>query len=309
MLRVRSVDSMDEFSLPGDPGDFTTYLSDAVEDGELRPEWCFVAEDGGANVGRIGFALEPSTSNPAWLGTLPPTELHAFGLQWSGTHEVLADLLRTALPRMAEVGPHHAELRVNRRSTPHHDAALRVLETLGAPLFQEKAGFEFEADHDTAYPPRLGWTSVEEVGRDRYAQIMAACGDSTLDRNDRYYWSHCGPENWSRQMMEYLDPADAEMWLVGWHRGSPVGYVFVTSDPVLVSTIGHIGVLPEARGNGYVHDLLGAAGAAIARRGIPSMLSDVDVANTPMLEAMRRAGHRDSQWHVWHFRPSLADRE
>ncbi len=104
------------------------------------------------------------------------------------------------------------------------------------------------------------------------------------------------------QMMEYLDPDGADMWLVGHADSEPVGYVFVTMDPVLVSTIGHIGVVPEARGNGYVHDLLDAAAATIAGRGVASMLSDVDVLNRPMLHAMRQAGHTDSEWHVWRYR-------
>jgi GNAT superfamily N-acetyltransferase len=305
MYRVHSVDTVDDFFLPGDSGDFKSFLTHAVEDGDTQPDWCFVIEDDGQTLGRVGFTLEPSTSNPEWLGTLPATELHPFGLQWDGRGEVLEALLVSALPRLSGLGPDHVEFRVNRRSTPHASGVVATLEGLGAPLFQEKAGFELEAARTAAMPTRLEWSTVTDVGVDRYADIMARCGDGTLDRNDRYYWSHCGGPNWGRQMMEYLDPDDADMWLIGSKDGRPVGYVFVTTDRVLVSTIGHIGVVPEARGNGYIHDLLAAAEAAIANRGIYSMLSDVDVLNQPMIDAMRTAGHRDSEWHVWHYRPSV----
>ena len=305
MFRVRSVDSIGDFLLPDDTGDFGAFVDLAVAEGETNLDWCFVIEDRDHPVGRLGFTLEPSTSDPDWLGTLPPTELHPFGLQWTGQPEVLETLLREALPRLSGLGPEHVEFRVNRRSTPHHAEAVGVLETIGAPLFQEKAGFEFEADPAAAYPARLAWSTVEDIGVDRFAEVMACCGTGTLDRNDRYYWSHCGPENWARQMMEYLDPDDARMWLIGLRDETPVGYVFVTTDPVLVSTIGHIGVVPEWRGNGYVHDLLAAAAASIAQHDIPFMLSDVDVRNRPMIDAMRNAGHRDSEWHIWHFRPTL----
>jgi hypothetical protein len=34
----------------------------------------------GARVGRVGYRVEPTVTNPAWLGTLPPAELFLFGL-------------------------------------------------------------------------------------------------------------------------------------------------------------------------------------------------------------------------------------
>ena len=69
-------------------------------------------------------------------------------------------------------------------------------------------------------------------------------------------------------------------------------------------TIVHVGVLPEARGHGYITDLLAAANRAARERGYARMLSDVDTENAPMLAAMERAGHRRDRrdWHVWHDR-------
>ncbi|RPI25419.1 MAG: GNAT family N-acetyltransferase, partial [Actinobacteria bacterium] len=142
------------------------------------------------------------------------------------------------------------------------------------------------------------------VGRDAFRAVMGPCGEGTLDRNDRYYWGGCGPENWAAQMSVYLDEADAGMWLIGFAEGSPVGFVAVASDEEWGSTIVHIGVLPEHRGNGYIDDLITAGTAAAQRAGITTMLSDVDVLNEPMMAAMRRAGHRDDArpWHVWAYR-------
>ena len=37
------------------------------------------------------------------------------------------------------------------------------------------------------------------------------------------------------------------------------------------------------------------------------MLSDVDTLNTPMIHAMRRAGHTDSDWQSWEFRTRVAE--
>lgn len=307
MLRVRTVDEVDDFLLPDDSGKFTQFVRGAWEEGISRPEWCFVIGDGTAVAGRVGFTLEPTTSDPAWRGTLPPSELHTFGLWWEGSRTIAKRLLTQSLTAMSDVGPEHAEIRINRRSTPRHVEAVALLGSMGAPLFQEKAGFELGGSTAVrGLPDRLTWSTVEDIGVEQYGNIMGRCGHGTLDRNDQYYWGHCGPDNWGRQMMEYLDPGDADMWLVGSAQGRPVGYVSVVTDPELVSTIGHVGVLPEARGHGYGHDLLVAASATMTRRGIRSMLSDVDVLNQPMIEAMRRAGHRDSDWHIWHHRPQLA---
>jgi RimJ/RimL family protein N-acetyltransferase len=303
MLQVRAARSVDDLSLAGGDDDLRPFVEEAWADGSSRPGWCFVVERDGEVVGRVGFTLEPSTSDPAWLGTLPPTELHAFGLRWHGGPAVGARLLAHAFRELGGLGPAHAEVRVNRRREPAHRDQVAVLASMGE-LFQEKAGFELDGTTlaGAVLPERLRWADVDEVGVERYATIMGRCGEGTLDRNDAYYWGHCGPDNWGRQMMEYLDPDDADMWLVGFDGDDPVGYVAVASDPELVSTIEHIGVLPEARGRGYVHDLLAAVGATLVRRGIPSMLSDVDVHNRPMADALRRAGHRESDWHVWQVR-------
>jgi ribosomal protein S18 acetylase RimI-like enzyme len=132
---------------------------------------------------------------------------------------------------------------------------------------------------------------------------MARCGEGTLDRNDHYYWTGCGPDNWAAQMMVYLQPSDARMWLMASHLGEPVGFVAVGSDDDWGSTIVHIGVDPRHRGHGYVNDLVLAGTAAAQSGGIHTMLSDVDVVNGPMMEAMRRNGHDDDPgWHGWHLR-------
>jgi hypothetical protein len=72
----------------------------------------------------------------------------------------------------------------------------------------------------------------------------------------------------------------------------------------LVDEDAHVGVVPQHRGNGYIHDLLAAGNAVVQQSGITSMLSDVDVLNGPMTEAMQRAGHvRDPErWHLLVFR-------
>jgi RimJ/RimL family protein N-acetyltransferase len=302
MLRVRTVHDAADFV--GDSDHTPDLIQNLWDSGDSRPEWCFVAENGDTRIGRVGFRMSPTTSDPAWLGSLPTYEAATFGLEISGSIEVGRLLFDNAVEAIGTDLPATLELRLN---TAHRDDA-RALATFaegwGFSLFQEKQGFEWKDDgSDVDVPRRLEFRSVDETGIEAYRAVMARCGEGTLDRNDRYYWDGCGPDNWAGQMTEYLVPEDAPLWLLGYAGDDPVGYVAVVSDEELVSTIGHIGVVPEHRGNGYVGDLLAAATDAARRAGLTRMLSDVDVLNRPMTDAMQRAGHLDhSDWHVWAYR-------
>lgn len=302
--------AVDEFVAPGDPDWFSDFVSESWEEGSSRPGWCFVVDDDSGVVGRVGFAVEPATSDPAWLGTLPPLEFRAFGLSldWDGSFLPAGRaLVLDALNRIAADVPDIVEFRVNRRDHPKPTSAVELFDALGMTLFQEKQGFEWTDSGTAVRPPdRLRFVSVRESGEDAYRRVMAACGEGTIDRNDRHYWTHCGPDNWSSQMMEYLVPADAHMWLLGLRDDEPAGYVAVGSDDEWGSTIAHVGVVPAHRGNGYIHDLLLAGTAAARDSGVGSMLSDVDTLNVPMTNAMRRAGHVDSDWHVWDYRTQVS---
>ncbi len=314
MLRVRTVNDVDEFvGAPGDPDGYAATVSGLWESGESRPDWSFVLEDGGTRVGRIGFRVAPTVTDPAWLGSLPPHELFVFGLHLPWDDDYLdagRRLLAEATAAVSGEVPDLLEVRINNDVHPHPEARCRLMAACGLRLFQEKHGFSWvDGGHPSEVGDRLVFRSIEDIGMDAYRSAMAPCGLGTLDRNDRYYWEGCGPDNWAAQMTAYLDKGDSPMWLVGYHHGSPVGYVAVSRVEEWGSTIAHVGVVPEHRGNGYIHDLLAAGTAAVQASGIETMLSDVDVLNRPMIEAMRRAGHTEDpqRWHVWVYRTDIHD--
>jgi ribosomal protein S18 acetylase RimI-like enzyme len=258
-------------------------------------------------VGRLGLRLEPTTSDPAWLGSLPSHELSVFGLRlpWDDDYLKVGQALLEAARRTRTTSfPELIEARINRDVHDHEAERRRLFESWGLGLFQEKQGFRWEAgEGPVAVPGRLRFRSIAECGRDRYAAVMARGGAGTLDRNDRYYWTGAGPDNWAAQMLEYLVPEDEPLWLLGETDGQPVGYIAVVRVEDWGSTIGHVGVVPEHRGQGYINDLLAAGTAHAGAAGIEAMLSDVDVLNRPMIEAMRRNRHRDlDRWHVWSYR-------
>lgn len=310
-LEAHPVRSVEEFAEVPGSDDVAEATASLWESGASRPGWCFVVAHAGNPVGRVGFRVAPTTTDPRWLGTLPPEELFVFGLEvpWDGDYlgpgrALLADAaaqLRGDVPDLLEV-------RINNEWHPNAVARRRLLEACGMGLFHEKQGFGWVDDGaplDTG--DRLTFRSIDETGDDVYRAVMAPCGEGTLDRNDRYYWEGCGPENWAAQMTAFVDDDDRPMWLTGWEGADPVGYIAVSTVEEWGSTIAHVGVVPQHRGNGYIHDLLAAGALAARRSGISTGLSDVDVVNEPMMAAMRRAGHRDDlrPWHVWVYRAHL----
>lgn len=311
MLRVRTVHDAADFGAPGDPSNYNDQVDHLFAVGLSQPAWCFVMDDGQDRVGRIGFRVEPTMSDPTWLGTLPEYELSAFGLDlaWNDDFETPGRILFGAAAAALEgTVPDLLEIRTNNELHPHHRERRGLLGALGFDLFIEKQGFTWAGDvSEVEVPARLTFRTVADVGVDEYRQVMGRCGQGTLDRNDRYYWDGCGPENWARQMTEYIADDDRDMWLIGYLGNEPAGYVAVGSNEEWGSTINHIGVVPEHRGNGYIDDLIAAGTAAAQEQGITSMLSDVDVVNAPMVNAMRRAGHREDArpWHVWAYRTDV----
>ena len=314
MIRVRTINDVYEFAgVPGDPEGYADLVSEMWDSGESRPEWCFLVEDGPTRVGRVGFRVAPTVSDRRWLGSLPPNELFLFGLhlQWEDDYlEAGRRLISEGLAAISSEVPELLEVRINNSFHLSPDAQVHLMGALGMELFQQKHGFSWTDGGRSEEPAdRLEFRSIAEVGADAYRAVMAPCGAETLDRNDRYYWAGCGPDNWASQMTEYLVDADAPMWLVGFRNDEPVGYVAVVRDEEWGATIGHVGITPEHRGNGYIHDLLEAGNRVGRRSGIATMLSDVDVLNSPMIEAMQRAGHsRDPQrWHVRVYRSRASE--
>jgi ribosomal protein S18 acetylase RimI-like enzyme len=252
-------------------------------------------------LGKVGLQVEPTTSDPTWLGTLPPAELFVIGFEFGGYLDAGRLLLTEAVRALPDDVPSIVQMTTNSERHPDHKARLAVMEACGFELFSEKLGYSWVDEGPIDVPGRLRFESISAIGLDAYRSVMAPCGEGTLDRNDRYYWGGCGPENWAAQMTAFFSEDDAGMWLVGFQGHVPIGFVAVGADEDWGSTIVHIGVVPGQRGHGYINDLVAAGTSAAQRNGIATMLSDVDVLNQPMMAALVRARHLPDRrpWHIW----------
>ena len=268
---------------------------------------------------------EHDTCPPHLLGSLPPKELAVTRLTFE-PHVPNPEITRMVTEALATVQSRNAEYvryRVNPEFGADADRKRSIVASAGMELFCEKHGLELDlADlPDPAKPGALDFVTLDDLGDDAFAPVIARIGLGTLDRNDGWFHERAGADNWARVFLSMCSPSDRSSWLMGIDgSGDPIGFVGVSEmridhptqwDRTPCGTITMTGVVPEHRGKGHIGTILRAGISVATERGFTVMLDSVDVLNTPMLAAMTRHGYRtDSRpWHDWFFRaPAGGDR-
>lgn len=271
-------------------------------------------------VGWIAFR-ESETAPPDLLGDLPATEIHvtAIALPWDGDwmgagHRLLSHAFEAIEPGQAR----YITYRINPEFRSHTTERIAVAESVGMYLFQEKEGFHwFGEPEKPATTGRLTYKSITETGRDLYANTISRAGNATLDRNDHWYRTMCGADNWGEVFVSMCEDTEADSWVMGYDQnGEVVGFVAVSEIPPHsptkwdthpCGTIVFVGVVPEHRGHGYVDELVLTAQQIADRRGFMGLVDTVDIENQPMTSAMVRNGYLPDfrPWHDWFYRYDL----
>lgn len=321
MIQFTSAD-LDRFIRPGPQFfDAAKPLSNLIEAGDAKPEWCLLAESDGQVLARLGLftrhdphatveSRHPDIDTLRAARASQPMLLSSFAFGWvpePAGERAAADLLREAASRV----PQGAIVEFGTHLEVHENVAarLRIAGSAGYRLHQQKQGFSWAAD-DSSTPPELPdglhFRSIVEVGVPAYLDVVARAVQGTRDRNDAHDVHLMGPANWARDLLEYLDADDEPTWCLAIDdTGEIVGHVAVSAfDEPRTATIIHVGVLPEHRGRGHGPRLIRAATALAAKAGYTAMICDADVRNAPSLASFVAAGHRDDarQWQVWRYR-------
>ena len=228
-------------------------------------------------------------------------------VRWAEGQAAAAGAVIDAAVRAAAPG---TELHLIASAEEHEwlDERLALFRSREFTLWQEKEGFWW-ADEGQQLPAPEGVTvrTLAEIGRERYAGVIAACTAGTLDRIDADAIASMGGAGWAAALIGEAARPDEEdiCFIIENAAGDPAGYVAVGAfDEDATGTIMHIGVVAGQRGHRYIDQLLRLANRAARSRGWAGMLSDVDVRNAPMLAAMARNGHRADRrpWHKWMYR-------
>lgn len=267
---------------------------DVVSDGHpLGPRIPFVAQIDGVQV------AEGDLLTRSWMGDETGRLVN---VRWEPGHSDAARLVLKAAIAAAQPGD---VLNAATNAEIHKDPAerLAVFESCGFTLWQEKEGFWWSDEgQDLPIPHRITARPLSEVGLERFADLIAACSAGTLDRIDTDAMAAMTPAAWAAA---FLDASQDSAWLLAENtEGQAVGFVSVGEFDPGVGTITYIGVLPECRGRGYVDELLKLANHTARELGFRAILSDTDVLNAPMQQALRRNGHsaEATAWHKWMHR-------
>ncbi|WP_052808629.1 GNAT family N-acetyltransferase [Streptomyces cyaneogriseus] len=270
--------------------------------GEYRPEWTWMAEDGGEPCAVALWWGTPGADRPSVLNTLHVREA-------AGSREtraaLAAQLLTTAHTAFAASGQdtppeYHVLLPADWRDHPETVAGLawrqEASRRAGLTVPLERLRYEWTPENGT--PRRSDRLRFRPEPDDEvFAHLFRRVLEGTLDVGSRTEAERAGAAAQARADLAFYRDSmqgDRSWWRIGeTPRGEPVGFT-LPSRNTTSHVVGYLGVLPRHRGHGYVDDLLAETTRLLsAEAGADLIRADTDLPNHPMAAAFARAGYRN----------------
>jgi ribosomal protein S18 acetylase RimI-like enzyme len=265
-----------------------------------RPEWSWIAEQDGRQIGRALWWGKSTEDRPFTLDCLL-TSVAGGEAAKVGTALVRAGLESfgpgRALEFNVDVAPAWAEDPGAVEAVQWRHAAAREG---GFARTTERVSFaRTDADPLPERSTRLRFAAgSDEVFRELFARVATGSLDAhTLDVVARK-----GVDALADGDLDfYLSlPGKRESWRVAeLTDGTTVGFIIPTRTAYDAS-ISYLGVLPEHRGNGHVHDLLAEMVHVHHGEAQTRIVGTTDAANAPMRAAFDRAGFAVTRVRIVH---------
>jgi ribosomal protein S18 acetylase RimI-like enzyme len=296
-MTVRPIEAseLDAFARLGEhplgPEGLAKAIKEMWDSGESRPAWCFIAEQVGKAVGRVGYTGDDLT--PHELGMM------ALHVPWDGNQAVIGvPLLRESLRQMRAYGWTHIERRV--ASDSDHAADQRaLLEQAGFPLAQEKLTLlRKEPQPLPPVPDRMTFRTLAQSSEEAFVEAYRLSNDDTLDRIDAIERRIMGDAAHARVYIHFVKQADCnpDWWLLANSPdGTLAGLVVAQNFGEGVGCINAIAITPAHRGKGYGTDLILKGTDLLRSGGLTELIADVDKNNAPVIGAFERAGYLPKQ--------------
>ncbi len=277
--------------------------------GEYRPEWTWLAVDGGEVLGRAVWWGPPDAGSPAQVDCLlvdprVPNRVELGKQLLSAAHAAFRAAGAVDLPDYEQV------LAPDFRAEPRVAAAVawRELAVRRAGLTERLERVAMQWTAGSPVPAPSGDLSIEaEPDDDVVLDALQWVAVGSLDVATRRGLAEFGPEKQAREDLDFFYAAAGARawWRTAWTwHGRLVGVAIPSALDDGTRTVGYVGVLPEFRGHGYVDDLLGHVTRFHAAAGARRVVAATETANAPMVAALRRAGYRTSGLRVVHSAPS-----
>ncbi|MFI6944070.1 GNAT family N-acetyltransferase [Streptomyces sp. NPDC050418] len=271
-------------------------LADDLAEDRRRAGWMWLALRGDRVVARLAWWARTGTGEPLFLDIL----------DIDGTDPEAADAARAlyaaasaaVLPAGATPPEYERFIPADWREEPVARRAvetrMEVLESAGARLVVERLRLEWRPG--TELPPRDPRLAFRPALDD--AELLALQTrtlEGTLDFHSqddlkKMPAAEVAQQQWDDEFARYTTPR--EWWQIATlaDTGEAIGFVICAHNgynPVLA----YIGVVPEHRGKGYIHGILGEGTRILAAQDVPRIRAATDLGNVPMAAAFARAGY------------------
>jgi RimJ/RimL family protein N-acetyltransferase len=263
---------------------------------QYRPEWTWVAEEGGQILARA-----------MWWGLSDAD--YPLALDGVDVDESVAG--RVALAARLLGAGHDAFRAAGAPRPPQFDLDLpngwRTDPAIARSLGWRRRAASLAGLTDELERLRYEWTSQAGVpGRSRRLIFRAERDDDvfleafrrvavgSLDVTTRREVAALGAGPQAREDMQvYLSmPGDRAWWRLAYTRHGALAGLAIPSRNETGSAVGYLGVVPELRGQGYVDDILAEITRFHAAEGAQRIVAATDISNLPMAAAFERAGYR-----------------
>ncbi|WP_086789164.1 GNAT family N-acetyltransferase, partial [Crossiella equi] len=204
---------------------------------------------------------------------------------------------------MTELPDYHLKLPLGWREDPAAVAAVAVRRAAAARagLTDENERLRFEWTPEAGVPNTTSRLVFRpEPDDDVVLPVFRALVEGSLDVATRRGVAASGAEALARDDLAfYRDemPAPREWWRLAYAGDELVGLAIPSRNPHN-AVVGYLGVLPEHRGNGYIHEVLAHITRHHAELGVPRVLADTDTVNRPMAAAFERGGYRNIEMRL-----------
>jgi GNAT superfamily N-acetyltransferase len=264
---------------------------------QFRPEWTWIAEDGGRILARaiwwgFGDSAYPLALDCVYAGeSLTGRTALAAELIAAGQHALS--------PPGGGIGPRYEiTLPTGWRSDPEVVAAFAWRRDAAgrAGLTGELERISFEWTPDAGLPRPSGRLAFRpEPDDDVFLDVFRQIAVGSLDVLTRREVAMLGADRQARADLDIYRsmPGDREWWRLAYRAadGRLAGMILPNRNTG-GAVVGYLGVVPGLRGRGYIHDLVAVTTRFHAARGEPRIAATTDTTNLPMAAAFEQAGYR-----------------
>ncbi|MCX5389807.1 GNAT family N-acetyltransferase [Streptomyces sp. NBC_00094] len=276
------------------------YLTQLLDNGCTRPEWCLVAEDGaGRLTGSVVLWTIPGHEVPLALVLFEaPADSPETGAALLDAAAVTAG--RLGATELEHVVDSPAQAPQFQRNPEHRGELLRLS---GYAVVRDGRRFSLRPSVETveaggagglpADDPRLTFRSLAELGPEPFvatlAELLVDTADARLAADVKLHGARRAAELLFEETAELKH--EPEWWELGYDADGTVAVISLPAENPSVPVIGFVGVTPAHRGKGYAASVVIRGTRVLVAAGATEIRGDCDAANVAMAKAFERAGY------------------